>query len=133
MSNECGTMAMSPNTAYFVFEKPFRRLVMVRDKKWKGEILLVCLQDNWKLTLTISPTGLAILDHPDYTTLNRSYLIQCMNARFSSIEFVCFDRLNKVPGCMRRIANFSMMPLLDFCPTAFWPFLKGYLLMLRVI
>ena len=52
MSIESATMATLPKAAYFEFEEPFHRLVMVRDKKRKGKRLLACLEDNWTLTVT---------------------------------------------------------------------------------
>eukprot|EP00579_Thalassiosira_antarctica_P000765 CAMPEP_0201865468 /NCGR_PEP_ID=MMETSP0902-20130614/338_1 /ASSEMBLY_ACC=CAM_ASM_000551 /TAXON_ID=420261 /ORGANISM="Thalassiosira antarctica, Strain CCMP982" /LENGTH=214 /DNA_ID=CAMNT_0048390221 /DNA_START=560 /DNA_END=1201 /DNA_ORIENTATION=+ len=99
-------MATLPKAAYFEFEEPFHRLVMVRDKKRKGKRLLACLEDNWTLTVTMAPTGLAILDHSIYSNLNMSYFMQCTNARLSSVGYVCVGRLNRVEGTMRRIAKF---------------------------
>lgn len=106
MSIESATMATLPKAAYFEFEEPFHRLVMVRDKKRKGKRLLACLEDNWTLTVTMAPTGLAILDHSIYSNLNMSYFMQCTNARLSSVGYVCVGRLNRVEGTMRRIAKF---------------------------
>ena len=125
MPNSCGTMSTFPKAAYFEFNEPFHRLVMVRDKKRKSKRLLACLEDNWTLTVTMAPTGLAILDHSIYSTLNMSYFMQCTNATLSSVGFVCIGRLNKDPVSMRRIAKLRNVPAAGSLPNCFLAIPQG--------
>ena len=118
-------MATLPKAAYFAFEEPFHCLVVVRDKKRKGKRLLACLEDNWTLTVTMAPTGLAILDHSIYSNLNMSYFMQCTNARLSLVGFVCVGRLNKEEGLMRRIARFRNVTIAGYLSNCFLAIPQG--------